>query len=64
MYVPYSLAYGDMGRLAYGNKGHVVPPYSPMIFEVEIIAFVNSNAGKSAAAARRDFERAKIKDEL
>jgi FKBP-type peptidyl-prolyl cis-trans isomerase FklB len=63
VYVPYALAYGDMGRLAYGNRGHEVPPYSPMIFEVEIVAFVNANAGKSAAAARRDFERAKAKQQ-
>jgi FKBP-type peptidyl-prolyl cis-trans isomerase len=33
-YIPSELAYGDRGA------GQVVPPYSPLIFEVELIAIV------------------------
>jgi FKBP-type peptidyl-prolyl cis-trans isomerase FklB len=47
-YIPYDLAYGEQG------KGEV-PPFSPIVLEVEVIQ-VRSTRGKTATEARSKFK--------
>jgi FKBP-type peptidyl-prolyl cis-trans isomerase len=59
IYCPYDLAYGEHG------SPPKIPPFTPLIFELEIIE-VKNGRGKSAAEARQKFEetRAMTKADL
>jgi len=51
LYIPYDLAYGESG------SGGRIPPYSPLVFEIEIHS-VDPNGGKPIAQAREMFKAA------
>lgn len=53
LYIPYDLAYGDRG------SPPKIPPFSPLVFEIEIHK-VKSSGGKPVAEARAMLETAKV----
>ena len=59
IFLPYDLHYGASGRWEAG-----IPPFSPLIYVVEILEIFNiqnPSAGKPAEVARKAFESVKLK---